>query len=43
MDNTVEIIKEAREAGMQVALMMFGALLIVSGLFGYFMPAVIQL
>jgi len=36
MDNTVEIIKEARKAGMQVALMMFGALLIVSGLFGYF-------
>ena len=36
MDNTVEIIKEARKAGMQVALMMFGALLAVSILFGYF-------
>ena len=36
MSDTVEIIKEARKAGMQVALMMFGALLIVSGLFGYF-------
>lgn len=36
MDNTVEIIKEARKAGMQVALMMFGALIIVSILFGFF-------
>lgn len=36
MDNTIEIIREARKAGMQTALMMFGALLIVSGLFGFF-------
>lgn len=36
MDNTVEIIKEARKAGMQVALMMFGVLILVIGLFGYF-------
>lgn len=36
MDNTIEIIREARKAGMQTALMMFGALLIVSGLFGYY-------
>lgn len=32
----IEIIKEARKAGMQTALMMFGALLIVGGLFAYF-------
>ena len=32
----IEIIREARKAGMQTALMMFGALLIVGGLFGYF-------
>lgn len=38
MDNkeTIEIIREARKAGMQVALMMFMALIIVSGLFGFF-------
>lgn len=36
MDNTVEIIKEARKAGMQVALMMFGVLILIIGLFGFF-------
>lgn len=32
----IEIIKEARKAGMQTALMMFGALLIIGGLFGFY-------
>lgn len=32
----IEVIKEARKAGMQTALLMFGALLIVGGLFAYF-------
>lgn len=32
----IEIIREARKAGMQTALMMFGALLIVGGLFGFY-------
>lgn len=36
MNETIEIIKEARKAGMQTALLMFGALLIVSALFGYY-------
>ena len=36
MDNTIEIIREARKAGMQVALIMFFCFLAVSGLFGYF-------
>lgn len=44
MDNTIEIIKEARkagiQAGMQMAWMMFTALVLVllvfSGLFGYY-------
>lgn len=36
MNETIEIIKEARKAGMQTALMMFGALIIVSALFGYY-------
>lgn len=36
MNETVEIIKEARKAGMQTALMLFGALLVVSALFGYY-------
>lgn len=36
MDNTIELIKEARKAGMQAAGMMFGALLVVSILFGVF-------
>lgn len=36
MDNTIEIIREARKAGMQTALMMFGALVIVSILFGLY-------
>lgn len=40
MDNTIEIIKEARKAGMQTAIMMFIALILVliafGGLFGYY-------
>lgn len=36
MNETIEIIKEARKAGMQTALLMFGALLVVSLLFGYY-------
>ena len=38
MDNNevIEIIREARKAGMQVALMLFGALLLVSLLFGFY-------
>lgn len=36
MNETIEIIKEARKAGMQTALMLFGALLVVSALFGYY-------
>lgn len=38
MDNTemIEVIREARKAGMQVALLLFGALLLVSLLFGFY-------
>lgn len=36
MKDTIEIIKEARKAGMQVALMMFIAFLVLSCLFGFF-------
>ena len=38
MDNKeyIEVIREARKAGMQTALFMFGALLIVSLLFGFY-------
>lgn len=36
MDNTIEIMKEARKAGMQTACLMFGAFLVVSLLFGYY-------
>lgn len=36
MNETIEIIKEARRAGMQTALMLFGALFVVSALFGYY-------
>ena len=32
----VEIIKEARKAGMQTALLMFAALLVVGCLFGFY-------
>lgn len=35
-NETLEIIKEARKAGMQTALLMFGCLVIVFGLFGYY-------
>jgi hypothetical protein len=33
---TIEIIREARKAGMQTALLMFGALVLVSALFGFY-------
>ena len=36
MDKTIEIMKEARKAGMQTACLMFGALLVASFLFGYY-------
>lgn len=36
MDNMVEIIKEARKAGMQTALILFAALCIVAGLFAFY-------
>ena len=36
MSETIEIIKEARKAGMQTAVMLFGALIIVSALFAYY-------
>lgn len=36
MSDTTEIIKEARKAGMQVALLLFGCLIVVSSLFGYY-------
>lgn len=35
-NETIEIIKEARKAGMQTALLMFACMLIMSGLFGYY-------
>lgn len=36
MNETIEIIKEARKAGMQTACLLFGAFLVVSLLFGYY-------
>lgn len=36
MDNTVEIIKEARKAGMQTALILFATLCVVAGLFAFY-------
>lgn len=36
MNETIEIIKEARKAGMQTACLLFGCLVIVSALFGYY-------
>lgn len=36
MDNTIEIIKEARKAGLQTALILFACLCIVSVLFGFY-------
>ena len=36
MDNMVEIIKEARKAGMQTALILFAALCVVAGLFAFY-------
>lgn len=35
-NETIEIIKEARKAGMQTALLMFACMLVMSGLFGYY-------
>lgn len=34
--DTVEIIREARKAGMQMAIMLFASLCIVAALFGYY-------
>ena len=36
MDNTIEIIREARKAGMQTALIMFAMFMIVAGLFAFY-------
>ena len=36
MDNTIEIIREARKAGMQTALILFAALFLVCLLFGFY-------
>lgn len=36
MDNMVEIIKEARKAGMQTALILFAALCVVASLFAFY-------
>lgn len=36
MNETIEIIREARKAGMQTACLLFGAFLVVSLLFGYY-------
>jgi len=36
MDNTIEIIREARKAGMQTALILFAALFLICLLFGFY-------
>ena len=36
MDNTIEIIREARKAGMQVALILFAMFMVVAGLFAFY-------
>ena len=36
MNETIEIIKEARKAGMQTACLLFACLCVVAGLFGYY-------
>jgi len=36
MNETIEIIREARKAGVKTALLMFGALLVVASLFGFY-------
>lgn len=36
MDNTIEIIREARKAGMQVAIIMFSMFMIIAGLFAFY-------
>lgn len=43
MNNTIEIIKEARKAGMQVALILFACLCIVSALFAFYIHQSYQL
>lgn len=36
MNETIEIIKEARKAGMQVALILFACLCLISALFAFY-------
>lgn len=36
MNETIEIIREARKAGLQTACLLFGSFLVVSLLFGYY-------
>lgn len=36
MNETIEIIKEARKAGMQTAIMLFACLCVVAGLFAFY-------
>lgn len=36
MDNTIEIIREARKAGLQVALLMFAMFMVIAGLFAFY-------
>lgn len=36
MDNTIEIIREARKAGMQTACIMFAMFMVVAGLFAFY-------
>lgn len=36
MDNTIEIIREARKAGMQTALLLFGVLFMIILLFAFY-------
>lgn len=36
MNETIEIIREARKAGMQTALLLFACLLVVAGLFAFY-------
>lgn len=43
MDNTIEIIREARKAGMQTALILFACLCIVSSLFAFYIYQSYQL
>lgn len=36
MDNTIEIIREARKAGLQTACIMFAMFMVVAGLFAFY-------